>query len=355
MAIIVILIIVAAGCVYAVYTCGDGAYGDRLPGKLQTNASYIAGLYSNFDLSDSLQVFRYVFSRLDDEVTVYPSEGYFYFQFPLRGKVLAGAIMLFTPQIDSGIVEFGYAVRVEDKTGGGRVPKSGGGAQFTKGMGLEVVPVDSNSYQLRFEGKSVLFRMFVDRPHPPAKARLMADEMPVGPSFDESGLRFYLLYNTSEHALYWILNEDGFVPEDFNVVDTLLLMGQRTGFVFYADTANKRKILVGVDGYNVQANNWFDGPFDQMPDRLVRSGAIAVKPFLDTAYRLMPEQIDRYGNFRRVTTSRIPVAPYSLYYSRRDLAFVDSCRALGLPPSRFYRAITRQRSDSPPRDWTPPM
>jgi hypothetical protein len=130
----------------------------------------------------------------------------------------------------------------------------------------------------------------------------------------------------------------------------MVVMGQRTGFAFYVDTLNNRKILVAVDGYNVMANNWFDGPFDQMPDRLVHEGKLTVRPYLDSAYRLEPGRIDEYGKFTRSTSSRVPVAPYAIYYKERDLRFVDSCMALHLPPSPFYAMITHQSYAPPPAD-----
>lgn len=346
-------VVIVAAVAAAAYLISNNAHAknDALPGKVVTNGAYIDGLYTNFELTDSLQVFRHVFKRLDDEVTVYPSEGYFYFHFTLRGKAMDGAIMLFTPQIDSGIVDFGYTLRVEDKIGQQRVPKWGGWKRFTPKDGLAVEKIDEYTFRLTFEDRSVVFKLFRDNPKPPTKAKFLPDEVPVGPSFDESGLRFYLVYNRTMHWIYWILNEDGFVPEDFTRVQNLVVVGQRTGYAFFVDTANSRKILVGVDGYNVMANNWYDGPFDQMPDRLVYEGKVTVKPYLDSTYRLAPDAIDKYGNFRRVVTSRVPVAPYSVYYKERDLSFVDSCIALGLPASKFYASITRQTYGAPPKDY----
>ena len=45
---------------------------------LATNDGFIKGIYNTLDLNDSKEVFRYVFSRLDNEVVIYPTENYYY-------------------------------------------------------------------------------------------------------------------------------------------------------------------------------------------------------------------------------------------------------------------------------------
>lgn len=341
------IIIISSTLILRSYLHGSDQSGDLHNAGVFTNDSYISGLYTNTNLKDPVDVFRYVFSKIDEDVTVYPSEGYFYVKFGLRGKLLNCAIMLFPPERDSGIINFGYIVRVEDKLRQKWVPEYGGGKSLTDSDGVHIEKLNDFLYSITFEGKTVRFTLYNDGVQPPKKARLQKDEVFVGPSFDESGLRFFLIFNSTIKDLYWVLNEDGFVPEDFSSFSSDVVIGDRTGFAFYLDSANTRKILVAVDGFNMLQNNWYDGPFDQLPDNHVHAGQIEIKKYLDTAYRLGPEVLDKYGRFKHTTGSRIPVAPYRSYFDRNELRFVDTCRTLASSSSEFYAMITAQRFDVP--------
>src|SRR5437867_3805389 len=52
-----------------------------------SNEEFINGLYNNLNLTDAKQVFRFVFSNLDNKVVIYPTENYYYFTFPAHGKI----------------------------------------------------------------------------------------------------------------------------------------------------------------------------------------------------------------------------------------------------------------------------
>ena len=56
-------------------------------------------------------------------------------------------------------------------------------------------------------------------------------------------------------------------------------------------------------------NNWYDGPFDQMPDNYVCNGQIEVKPYLEQHYTEYEGRIDKYGRFLNKEGRRIAVAP----------------------------------------------
>ncbi len=93
-------------------TAGCAGERERLPARrIVTNEAFINGLYMGLDLTDQREVFRFVFSQLDDEVTVYPSENYYYFAFTARGKTLAGSISLFPEDRDSARVGFGWRTK----------------------------------------------------------------------------------------------------------------------------------------------------------------------------------------------------------------------------------------------------
>lgn len=309
--------------------------------SMQSNEEFINGLYARVDLNDPKAVFDLVFSSLRDEVTVYPSENYYYFKLAAAGRTINGCMTLYPADRDRGIVGFGYVRKIEDKTAQKDVPVSGESYDFSAKDGLVVSKINDFKYSVAYKGKTVIFDLY-DKLEPPRKARLRDDEVFVGPSFDESGLRFFLIFNRTARHLYWVLNEDGFVPEAFRQVTDDILIGNRTEFAFYADSVNNRKILIGVEGLNVLQNNWYDGPFDQMPDNYVRAGQVKVREYLEANYGYPPGSIDELGRFTESHGTRIPVAPYRIYFSTNDLRFVDSCKALDLSPSAFYTAITQQ-------------
>jgi len=336
----------------AAFTAFESMGGTAEPSKklsldemsVQSNEEFINGLYAGVDLNDPKAVFGLVFGSLRDEVTVYPSENYYYFKLSAAGRTINGCITLYPSDRDNGILGFGYVRKIEDKARQKDVPIRGKAYDFTRKDGLYLRKIDDFKYSATYKGKTVVFNLY-DKPDAPRKAKLRDDEVFVGPSFDESGLRFFLIFNKTTRHLYWILNEEGFVPENFRSFTDDILIGDRTEFAFYADSVNDRKILVGVEGLNVLQNNWYDGPFDQMPDNYVRAGRVKVREYLEADYGYPPGSIDEFGRYVGDRGSRIPVAPYKIYFSKEDLRFVDSCRATNLSPSEFYTAITRQVFD----------
>ena len=53
-----------------------------------------------------------------------------------------------------------------------------------------------------------------------------------------------------------------------------ILIGRRTGFAFYRDHQLDRKILIGAFESNSRLNNYFDGPFDQLPENFIEGEAL---------------------------------------------------------------------------------
>lgn len=337
--------LVLFGAVAAVYM-GIGADGRRMPNMgLVTNNSYINGLYTNENAKKTATVFHYVFRHLEDEVTIYPSENYYYFNLALRGRTLSGDIHLDVLNIDSGVVQFGFVEKFEDRTRAVGRYRPGWTGDFGPGQGVEVERINDFRYAVTYGGRTVIFNLYNGDTVPPVKARLMADEEYVGPSFDESGLRFFLIFNRTIGRLYWVLNEDGFVPEEFRRLTDHIAIGDRTEFAFYLDSVNNRKILVGVQGLNVAHNNWFDGPFDQLPDNYVKTGRVEMRKYLERHFGYRPGTLDRYGNYVNDPGARAAVAPYARYFEPADLAFVDSSLAAGLTGAGLYGELTRERFD----------
>jgi hypothetical protein len=237
--------------------------------------------------------------------------------------------------------------KLEDKVRQRLVRVRGDSHEFTADDGLAMHKVDSLEYDITYQGRTVRFSLFDLQPRPPKKGVLREDETYVGPCFDESGLRFHLIFNRDLKRLYWILDDETFVSEIFVPLTKHVVLGARTGFAFFDDTLQHRKVLIGVDGLNVLQNNWYDGPFDQMPDNLVQAGKIRVKDYLLAHYKLPADVIDDFGRYVGERGSRVPVAPYRVYFSTSDLRSVDSCVELNMPRPQLYGEITKQIYNAP--------
>jgi hypothetical protein len=308
---------------------------------LLSNESYIKGLYTTLKIDSPRAVFDYVYGLLPAEVTVYPSENIYYFKFPLLGKTYDGTLTLYTRNRDSGILGFGYVNRMEQRSVQKFYPVQGGSHDFSAADGLSLQKKDAHSYQSSYKGKTVLFHLYALPDTMPAKLQLAAGDEWVSSTFDESGLQFHLLFNRDAKRLFWVLNEQVFVPESFHPVSPNLVAGDRTEFVFYNDTLFHRKILVGAAGENVLQNNWYDGPFDHLPDNRVYAGRLEMKPYLEAHYPEYKGQLDRYGHFLQ-RPGRVALAPYRVYFSLREMRFIDSLKAKGVSGAAFLQQITAQ-------------
>jgi len=315
--------------------------------SLWTNQNYIEGLYNSFNVSDPKEVFKHLFFQLDDEVVVYPTENFYYFKFTALGKMFGGVFALHADNRDNGVIDFGYIERndnpyVDEGTGINRI---GGSHNFSEEDGVMVKKINNFKYSVIFEGRKVIFKLNDIGMNPPINLMLHSEEEYVGPVFDESGLVFSLIFNKEISHLYIILNEDSFVPEYFRELTNDIVIGERSEFAFYNDKQYNRKILIGVKGVNVLKNNWFDGPFDQMPDNYVYTGQIPnYSDYLIAAYPNLEGRIDKYGNYLDIEGVRIAVGPYYVYWSNDELSsLADYCNSQDFPSkSEFYNCITQQ-------------
>jgi hypothetical protein len=116
-----------------------------------------------------------------------------------------------------------------------------------------------------------------------------------------------------------------------------ILLGKRTGFAFYRDHHRDRRILIGVYQGNSRVNNYFDGPFDQLPDNFIagdtlRNMLIAVEPRLK-------DEIDRFGGSPD-GSERYMIAPYMYYGRESDLYVFHRCAtSKRVAPTDYYRCF----------------
>ena len=182
---------------------------------LITNQAYVEDLArkSSLAVGDPMAVFAYVLDSLPERVKVYPTENHYYFAFDLNGVRYAGNIKL-VPQLRAeGKVAFAYyedrATWLPDAPGTDLVV---GSAQ-----GVTVEKIEPLAYRITYKTKSVVFALNdLSNVKPPA-AVLGPDDRFIGPIFDESGVRFFLVFNAKLKLFHFILDEtikpaDVFVP-----------------------------------------------------------------------------------------------------------------------------------------------
>jgi hypothetical protein len=289
---------------------------------LHTHQNYMEGVTrpTTLDVADPMAVFAFVLDSLPERVKVYPTENYYYFTFSHNGLDYAGNIRLDASDRDKGKVQFAYY----EQTNGWLDDTPGFFQALDSSNGVKLEKLERFVYRLSYKDKSVIFELNdLSQVKPPATA-LAPEEQFIGPVFDDSGVRFFLVYNSVVNNFLYVLDET------INVADELIdgpqgdriLVGKRTGFVFYRDRRHERKILIGVYGENVDVNNYFDGPFDQLPDNFIegdtlRNAILKVQPNLKG-------KIDRFGGTAD-GEQRYSIAPYLLYKNVKEFDRVDRC------------------------------
>ena len=317
--------------------------------QVHTNEAYLDEVRNQpgFKIDDKLAVFRMVLDSLPATVTVYPTENYYYFWFHHNGIKYAGNLRFDAEDRDAGLVHFNY---FKDFT-----PWQRDEADFSALLGakddVKVSKAGKLSYDVSSGGKTVRFELNdLSGVKPPAGA-IGPGETYIGPVFDESGVGFFLVFHEELKTFMFILDESPPVAEQYNVpvLSDRLSIGIRSGFAFYEDRYSKRKILVGVNQLNTSVNNYFDGPFDQLPDNFIEGDAL--KRAILAASPEMEGQIDRFGNSPDNQT-RYLIAPYLQYEDESELGVIAQCAATEKPPVYYncFSFIGSGDEESPPPD-----
>ena len=287
------------------------------------------------DFEDVKGMFRYVFSWVPPYAIVYPTEGFYYFSFSLKGKQVAGNLRV--ADLDLGTLTMAYFTGPEQET---RF------LDITTADGLRVVKHSDYLYDVTYGRQTIRFkipRTSIQRPH---DLRRLPEEEWLAQIHDESGLRLWLLYNYRTASFYEVLNEEQGVTDRFEAIGHHLVVGRRTGFVFYQDATYGRKVLVGVYRDTAYRNNYFDGPADQVPYRLT------FRDKLHTVYpnTLLGDGVDEHGVYLNTPLwQRIAVAPYQLYTSTQELFERAERCASETGKSALWTCLTREWWNTP--EW----
>ncbi len=322
--------------ILAVLAAGPVGAEDRPQPALETNQAYVETLAraTALDVDDRMAVFGFVFANLPPRVTVYPTENYYYFGFMQGGIRYAGNLRLDARTRDDGKLNFAYYEDTSQWYDASPVNY----VLLDASHGVTVEKIEPLAYRVSYQGKQVVFALNdLSQVKPPVDA-LGPDETFIGPIFDESGVRFFLTYNSKLKVFHYLLDETVKVSEQFFAAKSSdrIIIGKRTGFAFYRDDRLNRKILIGVFEGNWRANNYFDGPFDQLPDNflqgdVLRDAILGVDPSLKG-------RIDRFGSAPDGSV-RYMIAPYMGYRTPEDLDPAARCAAERLKAADYYRCF----------------
>jgi hypothetical protein len=323
--------------------------------RLETNEAYVEDVTRDvtLDVGDPMAVFAFVLNSLPDRVKVYPTENYYYFAFIHGGVRYAGNIRIELGDGDKVAAHFAY---FQDETEW-RPDTPLTHVVLDAARGVAVDKIERLVYRLSYGGKSVVFALNdLSQVKPPAAA-LAPDEKFIGPIFDESAIRFFLVYNSKLKIFLYILDETVKVADELfpSRRTDRILIGKRTGFAFYRDRLRDRKILVGAYEGNYRLNTYFDGPFDQLPDNFIEGDTLR-QAILEVAPGLKG-RIDRFGSSLDGEV-RYLIEPYALYQTESDLYGVDTCAMSRMRAATYYRCFVAQPNqtglDAPPADVSRP-
>jgi hypothetical protein len=314
--------------------------------RLVTHQGYVEEVAraTEVPLGNLKAMFAWVLGNLPARVKVYPTENYYYFRFMHNGQNYAGNIRLDAQDRDSGKVHFAYFEDMEEY----RVQPSILYRVLDRAAGVTVEKVERFLYRVAYQDKSVLFELNdLSQVTPPPNA-ITPEEIYIGPVFDDSAIRFFLLFNSRLKIFHYVLDETVPVNEEFLAMrqTSRILIGKRTGFAFFHDARLDRKILIGVFEGNARVNNYFDGPFDQLPDNFIagdilRNALIEAQPDL-------AGKIGRLGHFAD-GSGRVSISPYAYYRTEADLLPFHICATdPRIAAENYYACFVMDWSSSPP-------
>lgn len=327
-----------------IFAGAAAAQGTDRP-RLHTNEAYVGEATQPPTLSvrDPMAVFAFVLGSLPDRVTVYPTENYYYFSFMHEGTPFAGNLRFDPRDRDQGKVQFGYFQALTEWKDEEGIEAF---ALLDASRGVQVERLERLVYRVSYGTKNVVFALN-DLSHvKPPQTAIATDEKFLGPIFDESGIRFFFIYNARLKIFHYVLDETVKVPDEFfaSARTDRIVIGRRTGFAFYRDHHLDRKVMVGAYAGNSRVNNYFDGPFDQLPENFIDGEAL--REAIIGADPSVKGKIDRLGNYTS-EEGRYLIHPYLLYRQEADLQRFHTCATRNRSRPAYYRCFVAEGQGDP--------
>jgi hypothetical protein len=273
--------------------------------------------YNDLENTDNDAVLKVVLDNIPDNIIVYPSEGYYYFSFYHRGNLIRGNLRFSHDLIAQSVVSFAYYYDIEGKNGqGAKVEQK----TFSSADGLILTKLAHKQYALQFRGSKKLITLNI----PTSDYQASTDETLLGNMQDESGVVFAFVYNHQIQQFYYLLDES----QDYEYYYHLspqVSVGARTGFVYFNDDnrVQPRKILIGVGQTNATLNNFYDGPFDQLPDHNLANTDF--KEYIGQAYPYLKGKVDNHGHFLKGEYLRVAINNYVHYTDLKIFKYAEQC------------------------------
>lgn len=288
--------------------------------------AYVGASTSSFSYDDSESVLRYVFERFPLVAVVLPTESYYYYSLTDQEGPVAGNIRL--TDIEDGVISFGY-FRPEN-----RKARSKGGL-FEIDKDLTTQKISKHVWLLSYKGISRLFILPSVSDSAPKNFFLRPQESYLTSMRDESGNFFHVIFKSSPPAFLYVLDQEHGKREDLRPLGEGLYQGARSGFV-YKQFENERMVLAGVKLASVRENNYFDGPFDQVPARFeIRDEVYAAYPYLKLS------GVDEYGYLCSNRGTRTAISSYMTYESPFEVSNrVKKCEEKSDDPNLIEHCIT---------------
>ncbi len=285
--------------------------------SLQTNQNMIETLsgFDHIDFDNQDGMFEAVLAGLNDEITVYPSEGYYYFWFYHHGNLVRGNIRFGYDLLEEGKLAFAYYYDMAHSPGNKTYTKF---KIFEPSNDFSLTRTsEEQSYILQYKNKTIRATL----PIPVSTYTKRDGEIHIGDMTDESGIVFSLIFNEAANHFFYILDRSADYELHEDLSDAISI-GARSSFVFY--NRDEDKILVGVRADKVKANTFYDGPFDQLPEHSLE--AANFKKLVKKAYPQLSVEINGHGQFEDSDNLRVAIDNYVVYNSLTQFAPLQSCQ-----------------------------
>jgi hypothetical protein len=308
------------------------------------------------DLTEPKAIVKTLFENSPSDVTVYPSEFYWYFKMPVAGSWVRGSLTWFVESSDK--MTLNYYEDNRNFTASGESykldPRSfGHDFDLAKDIGCQVGGIEYASdgiiRKVSCFGMSKTFHypyLNKNKEFNSAKLNklgsLYEGEEYWGDFIDESGLRFSAIYLPSEKLFIEVLH-----PDDHKLVrlkhykSENVYLDSNTDFVFYKD--GSRYVMLGVYVYNSIENNMFDGTHDQLPHADMLAGHIEkIGKIIPNLFYSHDLPVTEFGEFKDMSGVNFVIDLHVKYVHIKEFSYVSKCSK---DKPQFYRCLFNRISD----------